>query len=160
QDVALGQRRRPADAPAIDEGTVAAADVLDEVFAAVTEETGVLATDGQRVQVDAHVLLTADEQTIAVQREALAEVGAFDRHQREHVHLLPRMTARCQSRSANAECRIEECFSFCILHSALGSGHCFFSGNAGGGGPPSTASVGGWPKATNNWNCARSKPMT
>ncbi len=61
QGVALGQRRRRADAPAVDKGAVAAADVLDEVFAAVAQQTRVLAADGQRVEVDGGVLLPADE---------------------------------------------------------------------------------------------------
>ena len=107
QGIALGEDRRRTDAAAIDEGAVAAADILDEVFAAVTENAGVLAADRQRIEIDRRVFLPADKNTIACQHEALAGIRSLDGHQRVHAvgqpHLLVRRSAKVESRQPSAD---------------------------------------------------------
>src|SRR5581483_6314621 len=77
--VVLGERRATGDARAIEEGAVAAADILDEVAASFAEDPGMLAADGEGFEIDIHVRLAANERGVSCQREALARVGPFDR---------------------------------------------------------------------------------
>src|SRR5579875_2954960 len=157
QGVALGQTRRAVDAPPVDEGAVAAADIFNKVFTAVAEDAGVLTAYRQRFQNDGGIFLAADKQTIARQREALAGIGTFDRHQRRHASLLPRRAGICQPRRVKLPARSAP--PQLSVRSASKAPHYFFSdgcsvrgGGGGAGLSSSTTRVGGWPKATNNWN--------